>query len=274
MRIVSPSPTRILWSRLAIRDSAAIGSPWEPVQISVALLAGIRSSWSSGTIEVLRARRGSRGPGPPPCCAPSSGPRRRPCGRGRGSASSTCWMRCTWLAKLETITRRGAVRKTCSMAGVRSRSDGREAGHLGVGGVDEEQVDALVGEPGEAAQVGDPLVEGELVHLEVAGVQHQAGPGADADGEAVGDGVVDREELQVEGPVGRLVAVALLDLVELRDDPVLLELLLDQRQGQPRADDGDVGALAQQVGHAADVVLVAVGQHDARRPCRGGPGSS
>src|SRR5665811_982042 len=30
---VSPSPTSILWSRLAIRESAAIGSPWEPVQI-------------------------------------------------------------------------------------------------------------------------------------------------------------------------------------------------------------------------------------------------
>ena len=32
-------------------------------------------------------------------------------------------MRCTWLAKLETMTRRGAVRKTCSIAGVRSRSE-------------------------------------------------------------------------------------------------------------------------------------------------------
>ena len=36
--------------------------------------------------------------------------------------SSTCWMRCTWLAKLETMMRRGAVRKTCSIAGARSRS--------------------------------------------------------------------------------------------------------------------------------------------------------
>ena len=30
-----------------------------------------------------------------------------------------------------------------------------EPGHLGVGRVDQEQVDALVAEPGEAAQVGD-----------------------------------------------------------------------------------------------------------------------
>ena len=36
---------------------------------------------------------------------------------------------------------------------------GGEAGDLGVGGVGEEQVDALLAEPGERAQVGDPAVE-------------------------------------------------------------------------------------------------------------------
>src|SRR3954470_14066317 len=39
------------------------------------------------------------------------------------AASRTCWMRCTWLAKLETMTRRGAVRRTCSIAGFSSRSE-------------------------------------------------------------------------------------------------------------------------------------------------------
>jgi len=38
--IVSPGPTSISWSRLAMRDSAAIGSPCDPVQINTA--------WSSG----------------------------------------------------------------------------------------------------------------------------------------------------------------------------------------------------------------------------------
>ena len=47
-----------------------------------------------------------------------------------------------------------------------------------------------------------------------------------------------------------------------RRDPVLLELRRDERQRQLRAHHGDVGALAQQVGHAADVVLVPVGQDD------------
>ena len=79
-----------------------------------------------------------------------------------------------------------------------SFSDGGEAGHLGVGRVGHEQVDALLAEPGERAQVGDPAVERQLVHLEVAGVQHQAGAGADRDRERVGDRVVDRDELEVE----------------------------------------------------------------------------
>jgi hypothetical protein len=43
---------------------------------------------------------------------------------------------------------------------------------------------------------------------------------------------------------------------------VLLELGLDERQGQLGADDGDVTALAQEVWHATDVVLVAVREDD------------
>ena len=37
---VSPSLIRIWWSRLAIRDSAAIGSPCEPVEISTTSSSG------------------------------------------------------------------------------------------------------------------------------------------------------------------------------------------------------------------------------------------
>ena len=47
---------------------------------------------------------------------------------------------------------------------------GDEAGHLGVGGVRQQQVDALGAEPGEGAQVGQDAVQRQLVHLEVAGV--------------------------------------------------------------------------------------------------------
>ncbi len=52
------------------------------------------------------------------------------------------------------------------------------------------------------------------------------------------------------------------DLDGERGDAVLRELGLEEGQGEARADDRDVGPLAQQVGHAADVVLVAVGEHD------------
>ena len=135
-----------------------------------------------------------------------------------------------------------------------------EAGDLGVGGVGHEQVDPLLAEPGEGAEVGDAVVERELVHLEVAGVQDQARVGADRHREAVGDGVVHRDELQVERP--HLGPLALLDLPELRLDPVLLELGVDERQRQLRTDHGDVGAFPQQVGHTPDVVLVPVRQHD------------
>ena len=51
---------------------------------------------------------------------------------------------------------------------------GGESGDVGVGGVDHEQVDAGLAETAERAQVGDPVVQRELVHLEIAGVQHGA----------------------------------------------------------------------------------------------------
>ena len=137
---------------------------------------------------------------------------------------------------------------------------GGEAGDLGVRGVGHEEIDSLVGQPREAAEVGDPAVEGELVHLEVAGVQDQAGLGPDRDRETVRDRVVDGDELAVERPEVR--AVALAHLAQLRADPVLLHLLLHQRQREPGPDHGDVGALLEEVGHPADVVLVPVRQDD------------
>ncbi len=144
---------------------------------------------------------------------------------------------------------------------------GGEAGYFGVGGVGEEQVHALLAEAGEGAQIGDAVIEGKLVHLEVAGVQHHPGPGADGDREAVRDGVVDRHELAVEGP--EATPVALPHPHRARPDAVFLELGLQESQRQLGADDGNVGPLAQQVRHAADVVLVAVGEyhgHDVVQP--------
>ena len=183
-------------------------------------------------------------------------PTLRPC---RTAVSSTCWTRCTWEAKQATMIRWSLLVEDA----VEDRADvllgGGEAGDLGVGRVGEEEVDPLLPQPGERAQVGDPAVERQLVHLEVAGVQHQPGAGADRDGERVGDRVVDRDELELERaevePVARLHLV-----VDGLLEPVLAELGVEQGQGQLGADERDVAALAEEVRRGADVVLVAVGE--------------
>src|SRR6478735_6908260 len=137
---------------------------------------------------------------------------------------------------------------------------GGEARDVGVGGVGQEEVDALLPQPREGAQVGESAVEGQLVHLEVAGVQQRAGLGAHEDGESVWDGVVDGHELEVED--AEPLALALPDRHGVRADAVLLELGLDESQRERRADDRDVALELEQVGDGADVVLVAVGEHD------------
>ncbi len=114
------------------------------------------------------------------------------------AASSTCCTRWTWLEKLATITRRGVPAMTRSSTGPMSFSRAVKPGDVGVRRVGQEQVDALLAEPGERAQVGDAVVERQLVHLEVAGVQHEAGGRADRDGERIRDRVVDGDELEPE----------------------------------------------------------------------------
>ena len=86
-------------------------------------------------------------------------------------------------------------------------------------------------EPRERAQVGDPAVERQLVHLEVAGVQHGAGGGVHGHGERVGDGVVHGDELALEPAERR--GLPLAHLARHGLDAVLLELRLDERERQP-----------------------------------------
>ena len=137
---------------------------------------------------------------------------------------------------------------------------GDEAGDLGVGRVRQQQVDPGRAEAGEAGQVGEAAVQRQLVHLEVAGVQHGAGRRLDRHRERVRDGVVDREELALERP--QPLGLALGHGQRVRLDPALGQLRLDQGEGELRADQRDVPLVGQQVRHAADVVLVTMGQHD------------
>ena len=174
--------------------------------------------------------------------------------------SSTCWMRCTWLAKLETMTRRGAVRKTFSMAGTRSPSDIVKPGTSAL--VESVRKRSTPSSPSRAKPRRSVIrrSSGNWSILKSPVCSTRPAAGADGHGERVRDRVVDGEELEVERP--ELDQVALGHLDRLRPDPVLLELGLDEGQRELRADQRDVGPLPQEVGHPADVVLVAVGQHD------------
>ena len=139
---------------------------------------------------------------------------------------------------------------------------GGEPRHLRVGRVDEEDVDAGLAQPGEGAQVGQPTVQWQLVHLEVAGVQQRPRRCPDRDRQGVGDGMVHRDELELERP-DRGALTVLHHFAASAADAVLPDLPLEQRQGEFRPEHGDVGPLTQQIWHRTDVVLVSVGQHQA-----------
>ena len=133
------------------------------------------------------------------------------------------------------------------------------AGALHVGGVRHQRQHALVADLRDAAQVDGLARQRRVVHLEVAGVEHHAHRGGDGQRARARDGVVHAHELHLERACGH--HVARLHLVELRDagEPVLLQLVFAQRQRQPRSVHGR-GNLTQDVGHRADVILVAVGE--------------
>ena len=70
---------------------------------------------------------------------------------------------------------------------------------LGVGGVGEEQADALVvGDGADAGEVGEAAVDRREVELPVARVQDHALRRVERGGEPVGHRVGDRDELDVE----------------------------------------------------------------------------
>jgi hypothetical protein len=142
------------------------------------------------------------------------------------------------------------------------------AGPLGVRRVAEQQVDAAAPELCERPDIGLEPVDGRVVELPVPGVEDPPRVGLDDDGHRVGDRVGDTHELQVERPQ-REGLLPRLDLGEdrRRAESVLVELRLHERERQPRADHLADLERAQRVRQPADVVLVAVRDHDrADRP--------
>src|ERR1700753_3059527 len=114
------------------------------------------------------------------------------------AASSPCWTRCTWLAKQATMMRLAAELNTSSSTGAMARSLVVKPGLSALVEADMSRATPSAPSRAEPADVGQPPVQRQLVHLEVAGVQDQPGRRADGHGQGVRDRVVDREELQVK----------------------------------------------------------------------------
>ncbi len=146
---------------------------------------------------------------------------------------------------------------------VERRADGGlrldESRHLGVGGIHHQQVHALFAELAEFHQIGDAVVERQLVELDVAGVDQGTGRGLHEYRKRVRDGVGHVHEFEVER--ADLELFASLDLDHRRVDAVFLALRLDEGERQLGADQRDVRTELEQIRHGADVVLVAVGEH-------------
>ena len=138
-----------------------------------------------------------------------------------------------------------------------------KAGDRGVGGVGQQQVDALLGKAADSGIVGRDAVDGRLVKLKVAGVHNGALVGADEHAQSARDGVRHREE--VERDAAQIDVAATLDLTELgRTNAELGELALDKPKRQLAREDGHlVVEVLQQIRKRTGVVLVAVSDDDA-----------
>ena len=135
-------------------------------------------------------------------------------------------------------------------------------GSLRIGRVRQQAKDALAAELRKPRKVYHTAVDGGAVYLEVTRLNHRATVALDGEGYGVGYRVIDMYHLN--GERAELYHVAGGDLMELRaaEQPVLLELALDEADGELCAVNGDIDRL-EQVSKAADMILVAVGDDNA-----------
>ena len=123
-----------------------------------------------------------------------------------------------------------------------------------------EHEDAAVAEVGEAAEVRHLAVNRRVVELEVARVHDHADRRLDGEADGVRDRVIDADEADTEA--ADIDDVALHDRVQVaRVNAVLLEAALEDAERQARAVDRHIDFL-EDVRQCADVILVAVRQHD------------
>ena len=147
-------------------------------------------------------------------------------------------------------------------AGNDSLFAGSEAGAVNVGGVLQQAKHALLAEIGERLQIEGVAVGRGQVDLEVAGVEDDADRGVDGQRDAIDQRVRDADRQDAEGPEREAAAGNKLDQLGVVEQAMLVELAFNVGQGELGAVNGHV-ELGEDPGKAADVVLVAVGQHDA-----------
>ena len=118
-------------------------------------------------------------------------------------------------------------------------------GSLRIGRVRQQAKDALAAELRKPRKVYHTAVDGGAVYLEVTRLNHHAAVALDGEGYGVGYRVIDMYHLN--GERAELYHVAGGDLMELRaaEQPVLLELALDEADGELCAVNGDIDRLEQ-----------------------------
>ncbi len=132
--------------------------------------------------------------------------------------------------------------------------------HVAVGRVAQQKAHALVARRAHPRLVEARAVGGVRVDAEVAAVHDGPDRGAQDEAEGVGDGVGHPVGLDLDGADGE--APAGLDRSRVRlEVRVLLEPVLDEGEGVGRAVDRH-GGLAEHVGDRADVIFVAMREHD------------
>ena len=134
-----------------------------------------------------------------------------------------------------------------------------EAWNLSVGGIHHQQIHALFAELAELHQIGDAMVERQLIELDIAGIDEASGRSLHEHSQSVRNGMRDVHELKIERTDLQLVTS--LDLNQSRIDAMFLALGFDESQRELGTDQRNVGAELQQIRHAADMILVAVGEH-------------
>ena len=107
-------------------------------------------------------------------------------------------------------------------------------------------------------------VDGRLVDLEVAGVDDEPDRRPDGQRDAVGHAVRDADEFDFEGPDGDALFRPDRNQLVGAGQAMLEQLGFDQRERERRAVDGATD-VRQNVRHSADVVFVAVRQHERGR---------